>query len=312
MNRQRAWVILLILAVLASLAAMYWRGGVTERSDGSDRLSVYTTIPPYKQFIERVGGERVTVSVMVPPGASPHTHEPTPSQLIGLNQADAYIMVGSPIEFELTWIDQLAAVNPSMPFIDSSAGLDLMELEGEHGHEHDGDAAVHEESGAEEGGLDPHVWTSPRNVLTIGRNIRDGLATLDPGSAAVYGSNFDSFAADLEELSGLLRQSFSGVTSRKFLVFHPSWGYLARDFGLEQVPIEEEGKEPTAQGIGRLIDQARIEGIRIIFAQPELNTESARVVAQEIDGEVVLLSPLDEDYLANMRRVSEILGAALK
>jgi len=248
---------------------------------------VVVTIPPQAEFVERVGGERVKVSVMVPPGASPHTYEPTPRQLMEVSRAKIYVMVGSGVEFEIAWMDKIRRLNRKMLIVDSSKGVKIIDK-------------------------DPHIWLSPRNAEVMVENIYEGLLKVDPAHKEYYRANKERYISQLHALHQEIARSLKGKRKRRFMVFHPSWRYFAEEYGLEQIPIEKEGKEPTPREMLALIRQAKREGIKVIFASPEFNVKGAEAIAKEIGGKVLLISPLERNYLDNMRRLLQALQEALK
>ena len=258
----------------------------TERQDDG-RVVVAVTIPPEQEFVERVGGDHVRVVLLVPPGADPHTYEPPPGVLADVAEADMYAVVGSGIEFELAWQDKIAALNPEMLVVDCSRGVDLIST-GEGGH----------------AGTDPHIWVSPRNAKIMVENIREGLSEVDPANAEDYRRNADVYLEELDALDAEIAGALAESGVKKVMVYHSSWAYLARDYGFVEVPIESEGKEPSPQRIEHLIRQAEEEGIRVIFVSSEHSTRSAEVIADEIGGTVVTVSPLAKDYLTNMRHMA--------
>ena len=251
----------------------------------SAALHVTVSILPQRYFVERVGGEYVTVNVMVEPGANPATYEPQPEQLRALNLADVYFSIGVP--FEDVWLERFASVNENLLLVDTTQGI---ERQGDPEHP------------------DPHIWLSPALVKVQAQTIYETLAQLDPAHQETYRANLESFLADIDALDADIRETLTGVENRKFMVFHPSWGYFARDYGLEQLPVEVEGQEPSAAELAALVARAKQEGIKVIFAQPEFSTRSAETIAQEIGGEVLLISPLAPDWLDNLRRVAEVLA----
>jgi zinc transport system substrate-binding protein len=163
-----------------------------------------------------------------------------------------------------------------------------------------------------EGELDPHIWLSPSLVRSQAKIIRDSLVELDPPGAQMYRDNHAAFIGRVEKLDARLRDVLHDQQGRKFMVFHPSWGYFAASYGLEQVAVELEGKSPKPAQLGALIKQARDLGIRVVFAQPQFSRKSAEVIAREIDGEVVLVDPLAEDWFENMSRVAEKFSKAAR
>lgn len=306
-NRFFVWIV-----VVGMLAGMM--GGCTSRSEPGEEdssLMVMVSIMPQKYFVERIGGERVTVDVMVEPGASPATYEPKPEQLQALSRAAAYFSIGVP--FENAWLDKISEANEDMLMVDTIANIERRPMEASHTHDddHDHDHDDDHDDDHHEGAPDPHVWTSPELVKVQAQAIYAALAQLDPPHADEYQANLDTFIADIDALEADIRQTLAGLESQKFMVFHPAWGYFAHDFGLMQIPVEVGGQEPSAQELAHLIEVAQEEDIRVIFAQPEFSTADAETIAREIDGEVLLISPLAYDWLENMRQVAETFAEVL-
>lgn len=158
--------------------------------------------------------------------------------------------------------------------------------------------------------LDPHLWTSPRLVKAMGERIAAILSELDPEHAADYQARLAVFQQDLDRLDAEIRAKLSGLKSRRFMVYHPSWGYFADEYGLIQIPIERAGKEPGPKQLAALIEQARAEGIKLILVQPQFSRKSAEEVAQAIGGRVEVVDQLDPDYFASLRQMAEALIAA--
>lgn len=287
-DARRLFVATVILSSLLFVASGC-RGAAHTPSDAP--LKVTVSITPQKYFVERVGGELVDVNVMVEPGASPATYEPKPEQLAALSEADAYVSIGVP--FENVWLARISSANPEMLMVDAAAGIERMAM------------------GGSAENLDPHIWLSPQLVKLQSQSIYDALVALDPQHASAYRANLDSFLADIDALDADIRATLSQVSERKFMVFHPSWGYFARDYDLEMIAIEIGGQEPSAAELAQLVTQAREENIKVIFAQPEFSTAAAKAIADEIDGEVLLISPLAPDWLNNMRQAAETFAQVL-
>lgn len=268
-------------------------------SDG--RLVVVVTLAPQVEFVERVGGDRVHVVLMVPPGASPHTYEPTPSQMRELASASAYFKVGSGVEFETAWLDKLLGVNPSLPVIDGAAGIELI------GEAHDEDEPPEDEL-HHHTGTDPHVWLSPMNAKRMVENLAAGLAEVDPDNSGKYRANADAYITELDGLDAYVRKRFEGKTDRTFLTYHPSFSYLAREYGLDQVGIEHEGKEPTPQTLRQAIEDAREHDLAFVFVNPQFSTRHAETVARELDATTRPLDPLPRAYVTDMQILADALA----
>jgi zinc transport system substrate-binding protein len=246
---------------------------------------------------------------MVLPGSSPATYEPKPEQLAALSQADAYVSIGVP--FEQAWLDRIASANSEMLIVDTTAGVERMPM---RAHHHPGEEKEHKEEEPHEGepeNPDPHVWLSPALVKIQVQTIYEALVELDPAHQDAYKANLDSFIADVDVLDADLRETLEGVKSKQFMVFHPAWGYFARDYGLEMIPIEVGGQEPSAAELAALITEAQEGDIQVIFAQPEFSTRDAKTIADEIGGEVLLISPLAPDWLDNLHRVADTFAEVL-
>jgi zinc transport system substrate-binding protein len=264
-------------------------------------IEVFVSILPQKYFVERVGGKHVAVSVMVGPGQSPATYEPTPNQLSRLSKAHVYFGIG--VEFEKVWMKRIAAANPGMRIIDMRNGIPLRELERSES------AAT---PAAPQRLADPHVWTSPLLVKMMAANIRDTLSQLDPAQQTAYGINCKAFAEDLDRLDQDIRVLLENVSTRNFMVFHPAWGYFADTYGLRQIPIEVGGKEPGARTLAHVIEVGKRERIKVIFVQTQFSRRTAKTIAQAIGARVVAVDPLAEDYMNNLRRTARQFAEALQ
>jgi len=269
----------------------------------SNGLSVFVSVLPLATFAEHVGGERVQVHTMVQPGHSPATYEPTPRQITALADADLYLRVGAP--FEDAWMKRIRSTNPDMRVVDLRKGLDLR-AQPKHDHDH-GDSHDHQ---PDQPVMDHHIWTSPQLVRQMAETIRDAFSEPDPAGADIYAANQAAFDAELAALDAKLQERLSGLDNRSFLVYHPAWGYFADAYGLTQVPIEQEGKEPGARRLTALIEQAQQEDARVILIQPQFDQRAAEQVARAIDGRVETVDPLSPDYAATLHRLADILVAA--
>ncbi|WP_406659894.1 zinc ABC transporter substrate-binding protein [Methanolobus sp. ZRKC3] len=301
---------LLILSFFL-LSAVLVSGCVdTQENDSlSGKMVVAVSIVPQAEFVEKIAGDLVSTVVMIPPGASPATHEPTPGQLRELSKADLYVKVGSGVGFETAWMDDLVSVNPDMLIIDSSAGIELRSMV-THGHEEENAEGEYGHEDEQEG-MDPHIWTSPQKAKIMVMNIHAGLVQTDPENEELYTMNRDAYIAELDQVDEKIRSALVGREGSSFMVYHPSWGYFADEYGLEQIPVEIEGKEPSVQDLQRLIDTANEKKIKVIFVQSGFSTSSARAIAAEIGGEVVEVDPLTKDYIDNLSKVSEAFEKGL-
>jgi zinc transport system substrate-binding protein len=284
---QKGIVAMTLLVFLVSLLA----AGCSQPSGvrGEETLKVAVTLPPQAEMVREVGGDHVEVQVVVPPGADPHTFEPTAGELVRLSDNTLYFRIGPGLlPFEDILIGRLQEIEPGIRVIDSSEGITLLTST-------DPD---------EKGSPDPHIWLSLRNAEIMTAHVRDALIEADPDNAADYRAKSDEYISRLREADSEIGQALSGSGVHTILVTHPSWGYFARDYGLTQVAIGEEGKEPTARELEQLVNLAEKQKIRVIFAEPEFSVRGAEVLAAEINGTVVMVDPLAEEYLENMRHVA--------
>ena len=301
----------------------------------AEKLHTFVTIAPQKYLVQQIGKDLVDVQVMVEPGADPHTYEPNPKQMVAISKAKLYFAVG--IEFEDANLRKITATNPNLKVIHTDHYIEKLAMEAHHHHddheegEHHGEEkhdhkksehheeAENEHHGEEEhdkdhhehAGLDPHIWLSPPLVKIQAHTIMVALKEADPVHRSTYEANYKAFASQIDRLDAELKQIFTGKTGLQFMVFHPSWGYFANAYGLKQVPIEIEGKNPKPAQLKELIQHARKKGIKVVFVQPQFSTQSAEVIAREIGGQVAFADPLAEDWMANLREVANKFQSAL-
>lgn len=267
---------------------------------------VFVSIQPQKYFVEQIGQEYVQVHVMVAPGASPATYEPKPRQMTALSQAGLYFAIGVP--FEKIWLAKLASANPAMRIVPTDQGI-IKRPMSDIGQLFNNDNNGHHD---QHGRLDPHIWLAPSLVKLQARHIFTALCQSDPMHTSTYEANYNRFIKMLDQLDFELRDIFKDHQGLAFMVFHPSWGYFAQAYGLKQISVEMEGKEPKPAQMQALIQFAQAHAIRIIFVQPQFSRRSAIAIAEAIGGEVVIADPLAYDWPGNLRRQALQIKAALK
>ncbi len=288
---------------------------------GADRPTVFVSILPQKYFVQRICGDLTKVEVMVQPGANPHNYEPKASQMAKLAGADIYFAVG--ISFEDVWLAKLAAVNPKMKVVHTDANIEKLQMvahhhheEGEHGkeggHGQEDSGRGHDDHDDHQAAPDPHVWLSPALAKVMVANMTEALVAQYPENASFFVSNSEEFLKEIDSLDARLRALLQDNRGRQFMVYHPAWGYFAREYGLIQVPVEVEGKDPKPAQLKELIEHARERQIRVIFMQPQFSRKSAEIVAAEIGGEVAFADDLAEDWPANLLYVAEQIKKAGK
>lgn len=268
------------------------------------KVNVAVSIIPQQEFVKAIGGDKVTTLLMVEPGNSPHTYEPKASQMKELSKANIYFLIG--VEFEKAWIQRFQTQNQNMQLVDSTKGIKKIPMQGHDEHEEDAD---HEEHEHEHGSLDPHVWTSPTNIRIIGKNIYDALVRIDPTNKQYYKKNFDVFNAKLDKINNQIVTILKDVPKDSvFMVFHPAWGYFAKEYNLKQLPIEVSGKEPKPKELMNLMQTAKKEKVHAIFTQPEFSDKSAKIMAQELHLKVIKVSPLQKAWDKQLVKIAKSIA----
>lgn len=277
-----------LFAYTLALALLTGCAAETDQPAPSDRLTVTASIPPIEYLVDRIGGEAVTSQVLLGPGRSPATYEPTPTQMMRLGDGKLFILAGVPYEQSLR--TRIPEMFPDLPLLDlGEPGSD------DHNHT----------------GLDPHYWLDPISMLRRADLVVEQLVELDPGNQHHYRSNYDSLAHELESLDQRLRAIFSTTAHRRFYCYHPAYGWLAQRYGLEQIAIEHEGKEPSPARLTKLIDRARADSVRTIFVQQQFAQTSARAVAEAIGARLYILDPLSENYVDNLESLARAIAVEL-
>lgn len=296
----RAILALAVISFALTCASCGPRAGTTGAPQnaaptaGGHRIAAVVSILPQQFFVQRVGGPGVAVTVLVGPGDEPHTFEPTPEKMAALESADVYFRIGMTFEDALT--QKIQATVPRLLVVDTRQGIKLRPME----------------SGRARGGdLDPHIWLDPKPVKVQAQTIRDALARVNPSGAGEYDRNLQAFDRELDAVDREIARMLAPYRGRKFLVFHPAFGYFAAAYGLQQLAVEVEGKEPGAEDLAAIISTARREGLRTIFVEPQFSAKSAAAVAREIGGRVVPLDDLGPDYLSNLRDIARKIRDAV-
>jgi len=294
---------LLALTIITASVLAGCSQPATDTYDPS-KLQVIVTIPPQLELVRAIGGDHVQVTVMVPPGASPETYEPTPDQMQAVAHGQVYFKEGI-LPFEQLNLDKLLQVNSKLDIVDTSVSIDYRQIEEEGDDEHGHNGHEHES------GADPHVWNDPNNVMLQAVIVRDTLIKLHPNQKATFEANYQSYINQLTDLDTYLRQAFAPLKGKEILVYHPAFGYLTDRYGLVQKPIELSGKEPSPVKVQEIINQAKVDGVKVIFVQKQFNTKASEVNASEIGGKVVTIDPLAADYVANLRQLAHTISQNL-
>ncbi len=310
----RTW----ILPVCGALAVAMLQACDKPASDSvSKGLNVIVSVPPQADFVQRVGGAHVQVDVLVGPGQDPHSFSPTPAQMAVLSEADLYITVGMPFEEELR--ERIETANSGLQVVSMSEGFEKIPSicdHADHSSEKDGhadsdaagDAHDHDHHHHEHGEDDPHVWLSPPLVKVQAANIAAALKAALPEHGADFDQNLEVFQSELDALHKDLEKLLEPKVGEDFFVFHPAFGYFGNTYALYQVAVEVNGNEPTPNELAAFIDQAKKQGMKTLFVQPQFDDRSAKTIAEQLGARVESLDPLDRDVLANIRRIAEAIA----
>lgn len=248
-------------------------------------LRVFVSIPPQKYFVERIGGDRVDVVVMLEPGHAPETYEPPPRKIAAMQSARLYLLMNVP--FERAWRNSLPAPGPGFSIVDTGP--------------HDGEPDEHG---------DPHAWVAPGDARRIADVVLEALGTADPAGMDVYRAAHERLRADLAALDTEVRGLLDRPRTPYFIIAHASLGRFAAAYGLRQIALEEGGKEAGPRRLAEIIGTARGEGIRTLFVQRQYHSAVARTFARELGANVVEIDPLAEDYIAGMRVTARAIADA--
>lgn len=286
--------------LLAALVAL-GLGACSAQQQQSLNAECFVSILPLKYIVEQIVGEDLTIKVLVPAGASPETFEPTPKQFVELNKAPMIFNVGL-IDFETTL---LAKIEDQNKIINLSRGIDLIEGSCSHGrkqHARGAMTAPHDHPH----GVDPHVWTSPKALQIMAKNAFEAIEDRYPDSVK-YRENYQRLIEKLQELDRRTREKIQRSGIRYFIVYHPALTYYARDYGIRQVAIEADGKEPSARQIGEIIRNARRDGVNKIFYQNQFPQSVVEIIARDIKAQYIEIDPLAEQVIENIDRFTDLI-----
>lgn len=261
--------------------------------DGSEDRIITVSIAPFKYFVTEIAGDNFKVNVMVPPGANPHIYEPFPDQITRLTKSEGYISDGY-LGFEMTWLDRFYEMNKTMSKLSLADGIEMIKPE----HHHEGES---------DEGADPHYWVSPVCALTMASSVKRFLVKLDPENSELYEANYLRLCDKINEVGVKAKELSAAGNGRAFMIYHPNLAYLARDYGLEEIPVENEGKEPTPFRMKELIDRAVKDSLKVILVQKEYDTKNARAIADETGSTVVIIDPLSEDWYGSTMNIIKAL-----
>lgn len=291
------YFLFLAFSMLLSITAMMYGCKTAEPT----KPTIAVTILPQQQIAEQITGDHFQIFCVVPAGSNPEAFDPSPSLIIQLSKSVGYLRVGS-LGFEMAWMEKIKQNSPSMEIFRLDRNVELIHgthICSEHSHDHD---HFHEE------GTDPHYWSSPKSLRIMAAATCDALIKLAPQFEEEFVANLDSLLAEIDDTDRQLTELLAPLKQRTFMIYHPSLAYFARDYNLEQIAIEEGGKEPTPAHLKKLIDTARSEQVRVIFVQREFDTKNAEIIAKEVGATIVQIDPLAYDWKEELLKIAKLLS----
>ena len=300
----------------------------------ANKPEITVNILPQKYFVDKIVKDNFTVNVMVPAGKSPHNFEPKPSQMKALAVSKIYFLIGE--TSEKAWIEKFKKNAKNTLFADTTVGIEKIEMvahshhdedEDDHKHKHhshkhhnhshskhshkyhDHD---HDDHDHDHGGLDPHIWLEPTLVKIQAKNIYEAIIKVDEANSSFYKANYEEFLKELDELDMQIKNILAPHKDSAFMVFHPSWGYFAKRYDLEQIAIEIEGKEPKPNDLVKLVDEAKKHNIKVVFVAPQFSQKSAEVISKSIGANVVAIDPLAYDLKENLLKTANEIANSYK
>ncbi len=255
------------------------------------------SILPQKYFVEKIVKDNFDVNVMVKPGASPHTYEPKSSEMRSLANSKIYFYTD--VSFEKVWLDKFKLSAKNTTFINTANAIEKITME-KHTHENEGKHEEHNHDKHENESLDPHIWLDPVLVKIQAKNIYDAIVKIDSKNSEFYKTNYEEFLKEIDLLNTELKTILKPFENRAFMVFHPSWGYFAKRYNMEQIAVEVEGKEPKPNELVELIKDAKKHNIKIVFVSPQFSQKTAKTISHNIQASVISIDALSEKWADNL------------
>ncbi len=293
MNKKRLSIVIVILVIGAGVLGYFGYQNL-DVNNSNGKMDVAVSIGPEVQWVDAVGGDKVNVTLMVPPSADPHTYEPLPGQLKQISNAKIYFEIGSPLEFETNYMNKIEAANPNMVIVNCSEGVTLIPNTAENESET----------------MDPHDWNDPKNAEIMVNNIYLGLVKEDPADQAYFEKNRNNYEAQLEALDNYTTQTLKDKNGTKILIFHPAFGYYAKDYNLTQVAVMINDEEPSPQRIALLLNIAKEDNITVMYNEPQYDPSYMQSIASQVNGKVITVNDLDPNYLQNMKNTADAFAQA--
>jgi len=259
------------------------------------KLNIVVSIAPQQSYVEEIGKDLVNITLLAPIGTNPNFYEPKRSQMQAIQKADVYFTIGG--NFEKAWLPKMKNQNKDMEIFNCSIGIERINMKSE------------KNSNNQNSRKDVHVWTTPKNIAIIGKNIYETLVRYDNKNKDQYKKNYKEFLEKVKDTDERIKNIFKDVQKdTKFMVYHPAWGYFSKEYHLEQVPIEIEGKEPKPRELQKIIEKGKKYQVKAILTQPEFSTKGAKVIAKELDIKVVKISPINPMWAENLIKLAKVIA----
>ncbi|MCD7933053.1 MAG: zinc ABC transporter substrate-binding protein [Tannerellaceae bacterium] len=284
------------------LFSLFLLSCASSQRDSEQIISV--TIEPQRYFAEKIGGDKFIINTVVPSGQSPETFDPSPQQMVSIGKSLAYFQIGY-IGFEQAWMQPIRDNNPDMRLFDLSRGIELITDEHDCGGDHHGDEHIHHHH---HHGVDPHIWSSVSGAKVIAWNTLQAFIELDPENRQYYWQNYNNLMQEIENTGKEIEEILSDVSQRTFIIYHPALTYFANEYGLTQLCIEMDGKEPSPAQLKELIDVARKEHAKTVFIQQEFDQKNAELIAKETGCKLVPVNPLAYQWDKEMIQIAKALA----
>jgi len=262
---------------------------------------ITVTIEPQRYFAEKIVGDKFVIQTVVPSGQSPETYDPTPKQMVEIGQSQAYLRIGY-IGFEQVWMKKLESNNPNLKVFDTSEGMKFVINSEEDNHE------IIEGDNHHHGGIDPHIWNSIEGAKVIAWNMLNAFISIDRENTAYYWKNYKTLLVEIENTEATLKQLLAPIAGQSFIIYHPALTYFAAEFGLKQLCMEIDGKEPSPLQLKKLVEAAKANHTHVVFIQQEFDQKNAELIAKETNCQLVAINPLDYNWNKELIRIAKVLA----
>ena len=293
MDKRRLFIVVVILLIVIGVLS-YVAINNSSSTNLNGKIGVGVSIGPEVEWVNAIGGDKVHVTLMVPEGSDPHTYEPLPNQLTQVSNAKMYVEIGSPLEFETNYMDKIKSANPNMLIVNASEGIQLMPNAAENQSDE----------------MDPHDWVDPKNAMIMVNNIYNGLVQVDPKDKDYFQKNRDIYMAQLKQLDENTTKILKDKNGTDILVYHPAFGYYAKDYNLTQVGAMLNDEEPSPQRIATMVNIAKQKNITVLYNEPQYDPKFMQSIASQVGGQVLTVNDLDEHYIQNMINVANAFAKA--